>query len=52
MTDEEWFKAMIPDATAAEIEAFCERVAIKVADGTRESDARRQALDTRIPYTR
>jgi len=44
MTDKNWLKQQLPDATEAEIEAFCERVAIKWADGVSIEDARGQAL--------
>ena len=52
MTDDEWFWFMIPEASDAEIESFCERVAIKVAEGIEENEARRQAYDARITDTK
>ena len=41
--DELWLTKVHPMATIAEIEAFCERVAIKVAEGYSEATARYQA---------
>lgn len=45
MTDKDWLKQHLPDATEAEIEAFCERVGIILDNpDIRESSARQAAL--------
>jgi len=44
MTDEEFFIRARPGATIDEVEAFLERVAIKIANGIPESVARVEAL--------
>lgn len=41
--DEIWLTKVNPMVTVEELEAFIERVAIKVADGTSEITARREA---------
>ena len=41
--DELWLTKVHPMATLAEIEAFCERVSIKVAEGYSEPTSRFQA---------
>jgi hypothetical protein len=41
--DELWLTGIYPLATVAQIEAFVERVAIKMADGTNETTARAEA---------
>jgi hypothetical protein len=46
VTDEEFFTHAKPGATTDEVEAFLERVAIKVADGIPEAVARREALES------
>lgn len=42
--DELWLTNANPLATLDEVEAFCERVAIKVADGTSVATARAEAF--------
>lgn len=44
MTDEEFFTRASPGATVDEVEAFLERVAIKVSNGIPEAVARVEAL--------
>lgn len=44
MTDEEWLMGRLPHPTDNEIEAFEERVAIKVANGISEVTARSEVV--------
>ena len=43
MTDEAWLTARLPDASQDEIEAFCERVAIRLEDSVPPNAKREEA---------
>lgn len=43
-TDETWLYDRLGKATTAEVENFCERVSIRVAEGWEEGRARRETL--------
>jgi len=43
-TDETWLYDRLGKATTAEVENFCERVAIRVAEGWEEGRSRRETL--------
>lgn len=47
MTDEDFFIRARPGATIDEVEAFLERVAIKIANGIPEAVARVEALENK-----